>query len=104
MFLIFIFGTPKYIGFIHATHNANIDLMVGTVKIWSSEQALESLRDEGSMAYPLPNSIKIDNVVKEGNFKKWDDSNPNKWEYIAGGGIELIGDGSYLKVRPIYIN
>lgn len=104
MGIVFAFGTPKYIKIIHDTHNSNIDRMVGIVKIWSAEQAIENLHESGNYVYPLPNNAKIINVIKEGKLGKWDDSDPSNWSYVAGGGIQISGDGSYFDVRPVYIN
>lgn len=104
MGLVFAFGTPKYIEIIHDTHNSNIDRMVGVLKIWSTEQAIENLNESGYYFYPLPDNTKIKNVFVEDELVKWDDSDPLNWKYVAGGGIQISGDGSYFEVRPIYIN
>lgn len=102
--VVFAFGAPRYIECIHSTHNANIEIMVNNIKIWSSEKALCNLRNEGIMKYPLPNSVKINDVMSDDNNIKWDDTAEENWKYIAGGGIQLEGDGTYLDVIPIYIN
>ena len=103
MALVFAFGAPKYISCINDTHNANIDIMVSNIKIWSSEQAIYNLRNEGRMRYPLPKSVKIKEVMRNGKIGNWDDSQEEQWIYIAGGGIYFEGDGIYLDVIPIYI-
>jgi len=104
MVVVFAFGAPKYISSIQDTHNANIDIMVSNIKIWSSEQAIHNLRYEGNMRYPLPNLVKIKNVMSNGISVKWDDSFPEQWNYVAGGGIHFEGDGTYLEIIPIYID
>ena len=104
MAVVFAFGAPKYISSIRDTHNANIDIMVSNIKIWSTEQAIYNLRNEGHMKYPSPNSVKIDKVMTNGRIVKWDDSQGEQWNYIAGGGIYFEGDGTYLDIIPIYVN
>lgn len=104
MAIVFAFGAPKYISSIQNTHNANIDIMISNIKIWSTEQAIYNLRNEGHMRYPLPKSVKINEVMCKGKIVKWDDSQDEQWNYIAGGGIQFEGDGTYLDVIPIYIN
>ena len=77
--------------------------MVSNIKIWSSEQAIYNLRHEGNMRYPLPDSVKIKDVMS-GPSVKWDDSYSEQWNYIAGGGIHFEGDGTHLDVIPTYID
>ena len=104
MGLVFAFGAPKYLECIRNTHNSNINIMVGTIKIWSVKHAINSFNKEGKGRYPLPSSTTIKNVIEDGQLTKWDDSDSSNWKYLAGGGIDIEGDGTYFVAKPIYIN
>lgn len=104
MAIVFAIGTPKYLKCIRDVHNSNINIMVGTIKIWSAEQAVDNFNHAGRPKYPLPKATTIDKILTDRNPIKWDDTDPSYWKYLAGGGIEIEGDGTYFKAKPIYIN
>jgi len=104
MGIIFGLGTPKYINLIKETHNSNIELMVSTIRSWSYMQAVDNLNNTGDYVYPLPKIATIENVINEGSLPNWDVTDPTYWQYRAGGGISISGDGTFIKIQPIYIN
>lgn len=104
MAFVFGLGTPKYINLIKETHNCNIEFMVCTIRSWSYLQAVDNLNNTGDYLYPLPTLATIENVVNKSNLPNWDDTDPTNWQYRAGGGISISGDGTFIAIQPIYIN
>jgi len=104
MGIIVAIGLPKYIDVVNDTHNANINMVVGSVRSWSYMQAVDNFNLSGDNIFPDPSTATIENVVLDGELINWDDSNPLYWKYVAGGGINISGDGTYFSVKPVYVN
>jgi hypothetical protein len=79
-------------------------MVVGTVRSWSYMQAVDSYNMSGDYRFPDPGTATIDNIMINSELTNWDDSDPTNWQYVAGGGINISGDGSYFSVKPKYIN
>ena len=101
--ILFAFSMPKYLGYLKDAHNSNIKSIVGTIQSWSIIQSVENYNNKDNLVYPLPNSATINNVIEGDSLRKWNDSDPSNWQYYAGGGIVITGDGSYFKATPIFI-